>query len=265
MPELISTILKQTPDAITLQEVPVNALDSLDSHLRQHGWAMLAGKPTQDCGDVAIIAWDNERLKCVDVSTYGVSGIDAVTGCLIPTCGKRKYDGKPTFSLTSYHGRWGAFKQEERLTELRKLDAVIGDLDADAGFLCGDFNATRGEDAIRWLMGEAIADDEDTFVTNSEGHRSIARKTTYWNEAQDVAVALGRQGSQLPTTLNSGVAEETAAPHGINVKHMPRRRIDFMFSRGWTYGKPCGWTGDVRVEDRPELSDHSFIVAEAID
>ena len=265
MPKLISTILKQTPDAITLQEVPVNALDYLDSHLRQRGYAMLAGKPTQDRGDVAIIAWNIERLKCVDASTYGMHGIDAVTGCLIPTWDKRKYDGKPSFSLTSYHGCWGALKQEERLTELRKLDAVIGDLDADGGFLCGDFNATRGEDGIRWLMGEAIADDGSTFVPDSDGRHSMARKTTYWNEAQDVAVALGRQGSQLPTTLNAGVAEETAAPHGIDVKYMPRRRIDFMFSRGWIYGKPYGWTGDVRVEDRPELSDHSLIVAETID
>lgn len=262
---LVSTILEQGPDAITLQEVPVDALDGLDAKLRQHGWSMLAGEPAQDRRDVSVAAWDGEAFDCVDSVTYEATNIDAVTVCLSTVQDGRALSGAPAFSLTSYHGYWGAFKQAERLAELRELDATIGKLDASAGFLCGDFNAVHEEDAVRWLAGEKIAGDVSTHSSDVGRHVATSGMTTFWNEAQDVAVALGRQDSQLPTTLNAGVAEETAAPHGIDVKYMPRRRIDFMFSHGWTYGKPCGWTGDVRVEDHPELSDHSLIVAETID
>lgn len=264
-PMLVSIILEQEPGAITLQEVPVDALDGLDAKLRQHGWSMLAGEPAQDRRDVSVAAWDGEAFRCVDSVTYETTNIDAVTVCLSTVQDGRALSGSPAFSLTSYHGYWGAFKQAERLAELRELDATIGKLDASTGFLCGDFNAVREEDAVRWLAGEKIAGDVDFHSSDVSCHVTTSGMTTFWNEAQDVAVALGRQDSQLPTTLNAGAAEETAAPHGIDVKYMPRRRIDFMFSHGWTYGKLGGWTGEVALEDHPDMSDHSLMTAETID
>lgn len=107
-PMLVSTILEHEPDAITLQEVPVDALDGLDAKLRQHGWSMLAGEPAQDLRDVSVAAWDSETFDCVDSVTYETTNIDAVTACLSTVQDGRALSGAPAFSLTSYHGYWGA-------------------------------------------------------------------------------------------------------------------------------------------------------------
>lgn len=275
MPDLLDVIWSWEPDAATLQEVPVEALDPMRTALGEHGWSMVAGDPAQERGDVSVVAWRRSTLrqrlpsmgpteqttgsnepdlaKTSSVVTYADAGmdIDAVTACL-ETIGD---DGSPfVFSLTSYHGYWGATRQGERMVELHALDERVSRLDTAADVMCGDFNATRNEPGIRWLMGEEIAGDP--VATNA---------STFWTEAQEVAVALGRQDSPVCTTLNTGVAAETAEPHGINPALMPKRRIDFMVSRGWNYGKRGGWTGDVVVKEYDGLSDHALMVADVID
>lgn len=273
MPDLLDVIWSWKPDAATLQEVPVEALDSMQTALDKHGWSMAAGDPAQERGDVSVVAWrlsarrqrlpsvglteqttgsnEPDLAKTPSVVTYAGMDIDAVTACL-ETIGD---DGSPfVLSLTSYHGYWGATRQGERMTELQALDERVSRLDTAADVMCGDFNATRNEPGIRWLMGEEIAGDP-----------AAANSSTFWTEAQEVAVALGRQDSPVCTTLNTGVAAVTAKPHGINPSLMPKRRIDFMASRGWNYGKRGGWTGNVVVKEYNGLSDHALVIADSID
>lgn len=272
MLDLLDVIWAWEPDAATLQEVPVGALDAMRTALGEHRWSMVAGDPAQERGDVSVIAWRRSALrqhllpvgstgqttgsnepdlaKTPSVMTYAGMNVDAVTVCLETIVD----DGPPfVFSLTSYHGYWGAAKQGERMMELQALDESVSRFDTAADVMCGDFNATRNEPGIRWLMGEEIAGDP-----------ASAGSATFWTEAQEVAVALGRQDFPVCTTLNTGVAEETAKPHGINPALMPKRRIDFMVSRGWNYGKRGGWTGDVMVREHDGLSDHALMVADVI-
>lgn len=273
MPDLLDVIWSWEPDAAALQEVPVGALGAMRTALGEHGWSMVAGDPAQDRGDVSVVAWRRSALRphlpsmsstgqpagpnepdladTPSVVTYANMNVDAVTACL-ETTGDA---GSPfVFSLTSYHGYWGASKQVERMLELQALDGSVSRLDTAADVMCGDFNAPSSEHGIRCLMGEEIAGDP-----------ASADSTTFWTEAQEVAVALGKQDSPVCTTLNTGVAAETAKPHGINPALMPKRRIDFMASRGWNYGKRGGWTGCVVVKEYDGLSDHALMVADVID
>lgn len=273
MPDLLDVIWSWEPDAATLQEVPVGALDAMRTALGEHGWSMVAGDPAQERGDVSVVAWrrsalrqrlpsaglagqttgsnESDLAKTSSGVTYAGMDVDAVTVCLETIVDA----GSPfVFSLTSYHGYWGAYKQRERMTELQALDGSVSRLDTAADVMCGDFNAPRSEHGIRWLMGEEIAGDP-----------ASSGSSTFWTEAQEVAVALGRQDSPICTTLNTGVAAETAKPHGINPALMPKRRIDFMASRGWNYGKRGGWTGRVVVKEYDGLSDHALMVADVID
>ena len=51
---------------------------------------------------------------------------------------------------------------------------------------------------------------------------------------------------------------------GLNPGLVPGRRIDYMFSYGWNYGRPGGWTGGVSAEDAGP-SDHALLTAETLD
>ena len=262
-PALQSTILSHEPQIVTLQEVPFFLAKDLDSKLGEIGWDSVCCSPVQDREDVCVVAWDTSRLIQADEDglhvTYEDKDIDAVTALLNPIDWTDPETGDlKLLTVTSYHGYWGALRQSARMGELVKMNREINELEADASLMCGDFNAPRDEDSIRWLMGEYMG------LRQNEAGR-IVTETTFWNEAQEVAVALGKKDKPEPTSLATGVAVETAAPHGINIEHMPARRIEFLASKGWSYGKRGGWTGDVLVEAHDDLSDHALLVADVID
>ena len=79
------------------------------------------------------------------------------------------------------------------------------------------------------------------------------------------AAMLGR-GGPYPTVLpgTSAEAAVTARSQGLDPRLVPGRRIDYMFSYGWNYGRPGGWTGRVSVEDAGP-SDHALLTAETLD
>ena len=146
-------------------------------------------------------------------------------------------------TLTSYHG----VIVNVRLDEARLLDARLSRCAAKgAVLLCGDFNAMPDEPAIRLLSG-------------------LSEAPTFWTEAQDTAAMLGR-GGPYPTVLpgTSAEAAVTARSQGLDPRLVPGRRIDYMFSYGWNYGRPGGWTGGVSVEDAGP-SDHALLTAETLD
>lgn len=159
-------------------------------------------------------------------------------------CAIQTFEG---LTVCSYHGAWGAFRQRERLDEARLLDVRLSRRAAKGPvLLCGDFNAMPGEPAIRLLSG-------------------LTEAPTFWTEAQDTAVMLG-MGGPYPTVLpgTSAEAAVTARSQGLDPRLVPGRRIDYMFSYGWNYGRPGGWTGGVSVEDAGP-SDHALLTAETLD
>ena len=261
IPDLLDAIMDESPDLLTLQEVPVASRAAFSTALSKHGYKIEYAIPrTGNEGDSSAVAWKSTEFVKLGSRTYAdgrledktnVYGLDAVTVRLL----SNDYDHNGSIfkvSLTSHHAWWGATEQANRLRELVKLDEIIKSADADCNtrLLGGDFNAPRNEDCIRWMLGETIADG----------------KTTYWTEAQDTAIALGRIDSAESTSLSYGskAAMDTASKFGINTKYMPARRIDFLFSEGWDYGHRGGWTGDAHTLVRGDVSDHAALIASTL-
>lgn len=187
--------------------------------------------------DGAALAWKRDGLER-DGFAIRPAKIDAVA---------QKFS--PHLLVCSYHGHWGGRSQTKRLEEVRRLVGLLKNHNGKNGttLLCGDFNTEQGEAAIRMLKGE------------------LANVQEYWTEAQDTSVLLKGSGMPSPTVLagSTPLGGETARLVGSEPEYVPARRIDYMFSRGWNYGKPNGWTGDVELVDTG-LSDHLMMVAHTI-
>lgn len=231
---LADALVRRGVDAACLQEVPADGLDALTAAFAERGLTLAAGRLRQGRTDLCAVCWRTGALEPVG-GPSGVPGVD---------CAIQAFDG---LAVCSYHGAWGAFRQRERLDEARLLDARLSRRAAKgAVLLCGDFNAMPDEPAVRLLSG-------------------LAEAPTFWTEAQDTAAMLGR-GGPYPTALpgTSAEAAVTARSQGLNPRLVPGRRIDYMFSYGWNYGRPGGWTGGVSVEDAGP-SDHALLTAETLD
>lgn len=228
---LADALVRRNMDAVCLQEVPTNGLDVLTAAFAERGLTLAAGRARTD---LCAVCWRTGMLEPVD-GPSSVPGVD---------CAIQAFDG---LTVCSYHGAWGAFRQRERLDEARLLDARLSRRAAKGPvLLCGDFNAMPGEPAIRLLSG-------------------LTEAPTFWTEAQDTAAMLG-MGGPYPTALpgTSAQAAATAESQGLDSRLVPGRRIDYLFSYGWNYGRPGGWTGEATVEDTG-LSDHALLMARALD
>lgn len=231
---LADALVRRGVDAACLQEVPADGLDALATAFAERGLTLAAGRLRQGRTDLCAVCWRTGALEPVG-GPSGVPGVD---------CAIQAFDG---LAVCSYHGAWGAFRQRERLDEARLLDVRLSRRAAKGPvLLCGDFNAMPGEPAIRLLSG-------------------LTEAPTFWTEAQDTAVMLGR-GGPYPTALpgTSVEAAATARSQGLEPSLVPGRRIDYMFSYGWNYGRPGGWTGGVSAEDAGP-SDHALLTARTLD
>lgn len=169
-------------------------------------------------------------------------------------------------TFVSRHGAWGATEQQERLDEAKMVEQWLINRDGkySNGFhhepivlMGGDFNATRNEPSQRYLLDGG------------------AGGGAFWADVQDMR--LGANSSYNPnTTFIYGCANDTASAHGIDVEYMPSRRIDYLMTRGWKYGRPGGFTDTVidPISDWEKLtgerdgimfvSDHKPIIADVI-
>lgn len=230
---LTDALVRRDVDVACLQEVPADGLDALTAAFAECGLTLAAGRARPGRTDLCAVCWRTGMLEPVG-GPSSVPGVD---------CAIQAFDG---LTVCSYHGAWGAFRQRERLDEARLLDARLSRRAAKGPvLLCGDFNAMPGEPAIRLLSG-------------------LTEAPTFWTEAQDTAAMLG-MGGPYPTALpgTSAEAAATAESQGLDSRLVPGRRIDYMFSFGWNYGRPGGWTGEVSVEDTG-LSDHALLTARTV-
>lgn len=261
IPELMDAISSEAPDLLSMQEIPVGSRPAFTAALRDLGYKIEYAVPrTGHEGNSSAVAWNSSEFVKLGSRTYehgsvesktNVYGLDAVTVRLLSN-GYDHNGGIFKVSFTSHHAWWGATEQANRLRELMALDEAIktSDGDCNARLLGGDFNAPRSEDCIRWMAGETL----------------VEGKSTFWTEAQDTAIALGKMDAASPTSLSHGskAAMDTAAGHGINTEYMPLRRIDFLFSEGWNYGHRGGWTGDAHTLIRGATSDHAALIASTL-
>lgn len=147
-----------------------------------------------------------------------------------PECNKyaaallRSPSGRSLY-VVSLHLPWGAENEYRRVKQLEVITTAISkklvDLPTDTiAVIAGDFNTTPSSDSLRFLRGEF-------------GKRTHA---TFWIDAW--AATENSQGYTVDTSVDNLNIERTALESGIRrPEMMPSRRIDYVFFRGWVYGR----------------------------
>lgn len=152
-----------------------------------------------------------------------------VPGAYIPNASYAvfEHDSNRTLIVVNVHFMWGGDKERERLLQGTSVDAKVKYLMEKyanrnpLAVLAGDFNSTPNTDTLRYFRGE--------------GTGSNARYT-YWTDAFDV---LGYPGNEITSGRDNFWAQSTAREKGIDlVQFLPNRRIDYILTYGWQYGKP---------------------------
>jgi endonuclease/exonuclease/phosphatase family metal-dependent hydrolase len=132
-----------------------------------------------------------------------------------------------TLIVVSAHLAWGGDKEGARLTQMTAIDGRVRELVRKyedrhpVAILAGDFNTAPGSDTNRYLNGQGAGSDG--------GY-------TFWTEAFAVA---GNPAEATTVAANNPWAEATARLVGIKFPEMlPDRRIDYVWTYGWAYGRP---------------------------
>lgn len=147
-------------------------------------------------------------------------------------------------TVISYHGHWGGLYQAERLAEVAQIDQFAGNK-SNAVIIGGDFNATPNEPAISYLRGDTLHGDEGTMWVDSQILSRELSGTTPYN-----------------TSLTHGSMVE--ANSKLDLDWLPERRIDYLLSYGYSYGRPYGFDGryhDPSLSRARTLSDHAPVIA----
>lgn len=135
--------------------------------------------------------------------------------------------GQPLI-VVSAHLRWGGDQERQRLIQATAIDFLVRSLMAryegrnPMAVLAGDLNADPDSDTIRFLQGKGAG--------ATHGY-------TYWTDA----LSAGSRAEAITVANDNPWAMETAKLKDIRFPHLlPNRRIDYIWTYGWTYGKPGG-------------------------
>lgn len=162
-------------------------------------------------------------------------------------------EGNP-INVFSVHLAWGSSAEMRRLEQAEHIDRVARKLERSYPrsftVLAGDMNTQPTSRTIRYLEGYDLntTNDESTLWVDS------------WKEAgspENHATSVGSTPQSRATALSIGLDHPETHPD---------RRIDYIMTRGWSYGKP-GYPldfGYLTDSESAELSDHSGIVSTMI-
>lgn len=242
-------------DVICFQEVRLDKINEFADMLNERGYGFTwRREPMHNKLDTVGIAYNMRSMHMIG-SSEPVYGVEALKAHLVYNNDDTRHIG-----VITYHGDWGATMQASRLRELSVINRLSVSMSRYPVVLAGDFNARPNERSIRYIRGE------------SEGLND--KDWAYWIEAQDMKESL--IGSKpFMTSLNTGLATMTAANQSIDASYYPERRIDYIFTHGFTYGKQGGFTGDASTYDGfinddgtwvgvNMLSDHRPVLASII-
>ena len=127
--------------------------------------------------------------------------------------------------IASIHLPWGGDQESRRLLHLEticsQIDEIMNDLPKDSvAILAGDFNTTPGTDSVRFLSGELAKEGCGAFWIDC------------WSAAGH------GDGYTFDPKIKNLNLERTANETGIfKPDFMPRRRLDYIFVKGWAYGR----------------------------
>lgn len=161
------------------------------------------------------------------------------------------------FYICSAHFAWGSFAEGVRLLQAQEIDyeaSLIMNSNPNAVFILGgDLNTPENSRTLRYFFGLDLNYDF---------------RSTYWVDAHSEA---GKTENWATTDQGKGTLGPATAIRFeiLYPEFMPARRIDFLLTRGWVYGKPgypinFGRFGEPQSSDDIELSDHFGIWADYI-
>lgn len=160
--------------------------------------------------------------------------------------------------LATAHLAWGSTAEGVRLRQAEFLDEQADKFFAEAPegafILAGDLNSDEDSRTVRFLRGVDLGSDNLT--------------STYWTDAYQVAGAPGEWATSDQGQGTLGPA--SALRHGVVLPELlPQRRIDYILSHGWRYGKlgcpiAYGRFGAPLAPEDLELSDHYGIWADIL-
>ena len=242
--EVVNWINRSGIDVLCVQEATI--ADSFDTvaYLCEHTDLDLATPDSDADGpvNVAVLSRYPSTASSVvdlrvgpvtkDTRCAVVADID-VSGVVLPVC--------------SAHLAWGGTRESVRLRQAQHLvelfDTRFGGADVDApAIIAGDFNTPDTSDTLRYLFG-----------------RTSQQPGTFWTDAWDCA-ATG-QGDGTTSDGSNRYVEQMAqmfrpgANGTLRAGMLPNRRIDFILSRGWRYGRAFSPSDTMVVRD-PVVSDH---------
>ena len=163
-------------------------------------------------------------------------------------------DGKQ-YNVFSVHLSWGPGNLLNRLKQVSLVDRIADVYEKNnsgsVSIVAGDFNADAESRPIRFLKGWDLADD---------GYSS-----TLWMDAYEEAGSRSNWATSDHSVNSYG--KKSALKNGVlDTDFIPHRRIDYIFSRGWLYGKngyPVEF-GYIEDEQGREMSDHNAIYAKLL-
>jgi endonuclease/exonuclease/phosphatase family metal-dependent hydrolase len=130
--------------------------------------------------------------------------------------------------VVSAHLHWGGDQERQRLIQATTIDYRVRSLLAryehqnPMAVLAGDLNTDPDSDTIRFLRGKGAG--------ATHGY-------TYWTDA----FTAGDPAEAVTVANDNPWAIETAKLKNIRLPHLlPNRRIDYIWTYGWAYGKPGG-------------------------
>lgn len=152
----------------------------------------------------------------------------------------------------STHGPWGGASEGRRLLHNEQIDRLAADKAfheaAEVTVLGGDLNAEPNSRSMRYLAGKDL---------DSKGEGS-----TLWIDGWYCAGSPENEITASPTDnrLSAAVAQMVK---GVTPELVPDRRIDYLLTRGWNYGRRGGFLNFGRLVHPAgeELSDHYGLVA----
>lgn len=151
-------------------------------------------------------------------------------------------------AAVNLHGAWGGHNVALREKQILNADRFAAELENRL--------KDEGRDPVIVLGGDLNAEAESTPIRFLTGLAPIQGRGTYWVDAW---AAAGDGGPGFTSVSDNYWFQRTALRVGIDDPHaVPDRRIDYLFVRGWAYGRRGNpvraW---VDVTDTDEIGRHA--------
>lgn len=152
----------------------------------------------------------------------------------------------------SSHSPWGGNTEGVRLRHNEVIDslaeAVAYASDTSLTILGADLNAEPDYRSVRYLLGRDLASDNDSGALWTDGWTSVGDS--------EHEITISAKNNALAANMASLTgAKATAA--------VPDRRIDYLMTRGWNYGRRGGFLSFDLLNSPTglDISDHYGLVA----